>query len=274
MKRLLLLVVVLMLAGFYVGWPAWSGYQISQALKTHDAHTLERKIDFTSVRVGIRPIVASEVDKALDRMQRDPGSLTGTFAAALRKDLAPRFVDVALQTFVTPDNVVRMVQHGGSVRDFVRQSIAEQTGRSGRRGAPSPGADPSGSADAEPSRRSGGLAGMMERLGRPGGHQGAREEPPSTTTATMPPAPAAPAAVPPPAPPPTTEASVSASPGEGMRGPRYSYANIKHFRITGPLSFEIGFNRRAEANDPEVIAEMAFRGGDWKVVRVIPRIEP
>ncbi len=61
---------------------------------------------------------------------------------------------------------------------------------------------------------------------------------------------------------------------DGIRRPRYSYSNIKHFRVTGPLSFEIGFNRREEASEPEVIAEMAFRGGDWKVVRVIPRVEP
>jgi hypothetical protein len=260
MKKLLLLVVVILaLAGFYVGWPAWSGYQISEALKTHDAGTLERKIDFASVRVGIRPLVASEVEKAIDRMQRDGGSLTGAFAAALRKDLAPRIVDAALNTFVTPDNVVRLVQRGGSVRDMVRQSVAEQTGRSGARIGSAPGA---AAPDADAPRRSGGLSGMMERLARPGGNQGAREEPP-TTSATAP--------SPPPAP--VTEASASAAPLDGMRRPRFSYANIKHFRITGPVSFEIGFNRNAQASEPEVIAEMAFRDGDWKVVRVIPRIE-
>lgn len=267
MKKLLLLVVIILgLAGFYVGWPALSGYQISQALKAQDADTLERKIDFASVRVGIRPLVASEVDKAIDRMQRDGGSLTGAFAAALRKDLAPRIVDAALNTFVTPDNVVRLVQRGGSVRDMVRQSIAEQTGRGSARTGPGPAA---ATADADAPRRSGGLSGMIERLGRPGGNQGAREEAPATTTAAAPPAsPAMPPT------PPAAEASASAVPMDGMRRPRFSYDNIKHFRITGPFSFEIGFNRNAEASDPEIIAEMAFRGGDWKVIRVIPRIEP
>lgn len=282
MKRLLLLVLVLMLAGFYVGWPAWSGYQISQALKTHDSDTLERKIDFPSVRVGIRPIVASEVDKALDRMQRDTSSITGALAAALRKDVAPRIVDAALHTFVTPDNVVKMVQRGGSVRDFVRQSIAEQTGRRGGRAASPSASEPATPADTDLARRPRGLAGVMERLGRPDS-QGAKEEPPPTTTTAMPPpsvaAPATPAAppmvsAPPaagPASPPPAEASATSN---IIRRPRYSYSNIKHFRITGPLSFEIGFNRREDAIEPEVIAEMAFRGGDWKVVRVIPRIEP
>jgi hypothetical protein len=263
MKKLLLLVVVILApGGFYVGWPAWSGYQISEALKTHDAGTLERKIDFASVRVGIRPLVATEVEKAIDRMQRDGGSLTGALAAALRKDLAPRIVDAALNTFVTPENVVRLVQRGGSVRDMVRQSITEQTGRGGARAAAAPGA---ASPDADAARRAGGLGGMMERLARPGGSQGPREEPPSTTAAAPTP--------PPPAPAPMAEASASTMPMDGMRRQPFSYANIKHFRITGPVSFEIGFNRNTAASEPEVIAEMAFRGGDWKVIRFIPRIE-
>jgi hypothetical protein len=277
MKRLLLLVLIVMVAGFYVGWPAWSGYRIHQALKTHDAETLERKIDFASVRVGMRPIVTGEVDKALDRMQRDAGSLSAAFAAAVRKDLAPRIVDAALHTFVTPQNVIKMVQRGGSVRDMVRQSMSEQMGRKSGRAAIAAAA-PMPMAGSEPERRTAGLGGIMERLSRPRGSADgiAPSEPaetaPSAPDASPPPVSDPAPAVPPASPPAMSEASTAPPPPAPRR--QISFANIKYFSITGPLSFEIGVNRRAEATEPEVVVEMAFRDGDWKVIRVVPRIEP
>ncbi|MGE5513304.1 MAG: DUF2939 domain-containing protein [Bacteroidota bacterium] len=69
------------------------------------------------------------------------------------------------------------------------------------------------------------------------------------------------------------EAAPAAPAGEGgYRGPRYTVANIKSFAIAGPLSFDIGVNRKAEATEPEVIVGLAFTGGDWKIVRLVPRL--
>ena len=52
--------------------------------------------------------------------------------------------------------------------------------------------------------------------------------------------------------------------------PRFGLANVKSFRITGPASFAVGVARDKAATAPELIAEMAFRGGDWRLVGVTP----
>jgi Tol biopolymer transport system component len=60
MKRLIGL-MILLLAAFYVGWPAWSGYQLKAALDRKDVETVGRKIDFPSVRQSLEPVVTREV---------------------------------------------------------------------------------------------------------------------------------------------------------------------------------------------------------------------
>lgn len=59
--RKLIAVAILALAGFYVAWPAWSGYQIRNAFLTDDVALLAHKVDFPLVRQSLRPVVAAEV---------------------------------------------------------------------------------------------------------------------------------------------------------------------------------------------------------------------
>ena len=70
MRELLFLLLGLLLV-FYVAWPAWSIYQIYDALEKNDATTLERKIDFPSVRESLKPAIRALVDRRLDRTTGD-----------------------------------------------------------------------------------------------------------------------------------------------------------------------------------------------------------
>lgn len=65
----------------------------------------------------------------------------------------------------------------------------------------------------------------------------------------------------------------SGSPPEAGTQPRkLGLANIKGFRLTGPLALAIDVARKSDAAEHDVTAEMAFTDGDWKVVGLVPRL--
>jgi len=61
---------------------------------------------------------------------------------------------------------------------------------------------------------------------------------------------------------------------EGRDAPprKFTRANIKSYRITGPLTLEVGIARDASAVEPDVVAELAFTGTGWMVVGLVPRL--
>ena len=67
MKKLLAVIIVLLLLAFYGLWPIWSVYQIYSAVKTKDAETLERKIDFPALRASLRSAAAQKISELYNR---------------------------------------------------------------------------------------------------------------------------------------------------------------------------------------------------------------
>lgn len=91
-----------------------------------------------------------------------------------------------------------------------------------------------------------GLGGVVERLGQR--RQGTAEPAP---TAPTPPEPAT-----------------------GETTPRrFGLSNLQRVAPLGPLSFEVAAARDPAASEPDIIAELRFTSGDWKVVRIIPRLQ-
>lgn len=66
------------------------------------------------------------------------------------------------------------------------------------------------------------------------------------------------------------------APGAGTpaagEAPAFGLSNIKRFGFLGPLAFEIGVAKDAKAAESDVLVEMRFVGGDWRVVGVKPKI--
>ena len=89
--RVLFFLLLSLLLVFYVGWPAWSGYRIYDALEKNDAATLERKVDFPSVRDSLMPAIRAEVDKTLERTMGDAaGKLRD---GRLRQEIGPQLME-------------------------------------------------------------------------------------------------------------------------------------------------------------------------------------
>lgn len=246
MKRLIA-IVVLALLGFYVAWPAWSGYQIKTALDAKDAATLDRKIDFANVRIGLRPAATQKVEELFERMKGQAGTTGALIAGQIKGDVIPKIVDTSLATLVTPANLVRVVSDGGSWKDNAERILREQMGRFPGLG----GGGESGTRAPGGLQIPGGFGSIADKLGINTGK--ALEGLGMAGKQT-------------PAPAPAPAAGGSAPPAS------FGLGNIKRFAFLGPLAFEVGVAKDASATAPDVTAQLAFTGFDWKVVQVVPRL--
>jgi len=125
MKKLWALIIVLLLLAFYGVWPIWSTYQIYSAVKTKDAATLERKIDFPDVRVSLRDAATKKIAELYDRPQNQLPS-SPVLIARIKHDAALRIVDAALENLVTADNLIRITSEGGQLREGVERMLRDQ----------------------------------------------------------------------------------------------------------------------------------------------------
>lgn len=124
MKKLWVALIVLLLLAFYVLWPSWSVYQIYSAVKTKDAETLARKIDFPAVRVSLRDAAVQKISELYDRPQSQLPS-SPVLVARLKQGAASRIADASLARLVTADNLIRITSEGGQLRESVERILRD-----------------------------------------------------------------------------------------------------------------------------------------------------
>lgn len=262
MKRLIALLVLLLL-GFYVVWPAWTGYQIATALKSKDSVTLESKIVFADVRQTLKPAAVQKIGEVYDTSASQIAGGAGILNQ-IKKDVVPKIAETAINQLVTAGNLIRVVSEGGTLKESAERILREQIGKAGLPGLSGiPGLGGAGGS-AGGGQLPGGLnvpgglnlpgglgqiAGKIPGLGGLGGGGAPRGEAP----------PAAPA-----------QSSPSATASAPPAG--YGIGNIKRFSFLGPLGFEVGVAKDATAAEADVVVEMRFVNGDWRVTGVKPRV--
>jgi hypothetical protein len=229
--------MVLALLGFYVAWPAYTGYRIKTALDTDNSALLASKIDFDSVRLSLKPTVSAEVEKAMTAAIEQGGGDNQQLLLQIKTQLAPKIIDTALAAMVTPETILRVHREGGDFKTTLAKIISEKVGDGGA-GAGG-GIDILGkiakSAGIDPNAALGSLLGK-----KPPAHA---QSPVAPSTAS------------------TT-----------VKRPAFSMANIKSFSFNGPLGFSVGVAKDPSTALSDVTADLAFTGGDWKVVGVRPRV--
>lgn len=288
MKRLILLVVLVLLA-FYVGWPAWSSYQLHAALERKDAATVGRKIDFPSVRASLEPVVVREVGSGMDRYLGDLGPLASMLGPVLKKEYGPKVVEATLNTLITPENIVKIYAEKDDFRAAAERILMEELNKPGglfagilgggrpgdggpsladRMKLPSGLGGIGGGESVQKQIGGGGLGGLIGGLtgggnggGVAGGVPGAAMPDMRTILTQM----IDKARVSRGAKPVAESTAPKAGSGEG-----FGLGNIKRFGFNGPLAMEVGVAAKSGAPRPDILAEMAFRGADWKLTRVLP----
>jgi hypothetical protein len=257
MTRLIGLALVALIA-FYVAWPAWSGYSIRTALEADDKSTLAGKIDFERVRASLKPALTAEVEKAASAAVASAGRSPDVMTK-LRADAIPKVVDSALTAAVSPEGVVRLYRARGDVKAELAAIVAEKLASpaglallaevAGQVGVGQAGAG-------QGAAGGGGLGNVLGQLGKlaeksgidPGKMLGGLLGKPAGGGSA---------------------GGIGGGSGGSSSG-GLSIDNLKSFGMTGPLGFEIGFAKNAKATGPEAVAEIAFTGGDWKLVGLRP----
>lgn len=247
MGRVLFLLVVLA-GGFYVGWPAFSAYQLHSGLTGGDPQLVAQKVDFASVRESLKPAVEAQVRSEISRLANASGSGTEQIV----EPMVPQITEQVLATVVTPENAVRLAQGTGTVTQRVQAMVREQV--------QAVGSVTGGLIDRLRSQSGGGQRDQTGGFGALSGltsGQAAdrvREGLAGTFGADQP------AGTPP------AETAPSGEAGDTSFG----FANIKSFEVTGPLSFAIGVAQDTAAAEPDVTAEIGFREFDWKLIGLRP----
>ena len=241
MKRLIATALFL-LVGFYVAWPAWSGYQIREALQARDPKKLGAKVDFDSVRVSLHPVVTQKVSDGFDRYQSQAGPTAGLILGQLKKDVIPKIVETSLVALLTPETIIRIASEAGPLKESFERIMREQMGRTIPGGVANVGGDTSQASN-------GGQSGMGGMFGRVLGNRAAAGNQPGAAE------------------PKAGEAEPPTQPTKRA----YSYANIKSFAPNGPLSFRVGVAKDPATPDADITVEMSFTGGDWRVTGLVPR---
>ncbi|MGI9408035.1 MAG: DUF2939 domain-containing protein [Hyphomicrobiaceae bacterium] len=264
MKKLLALIVVALL-GFYVGWPAYSGYQIHAALEADDADVLARKIDFPQVRASIRAPVLAKINSRINELVRDFGAGLGVSKEQIKTDRIAQIVDGALEEVVAPERLGPIYKRGGDIKGEIQQAVLRRIDKTGGFMElldidDAGGGDNSGGEDATIGgfNVSDGIGGLLKnkktrkifgdvasQLGGNAGGLAGKLFPDTPSSA--------------------------ASGGDGKRS--FDFANVKRLGFAGPLAMELGVARDRDAVEPDVTARMSFQDFDWKVTRLTPNLD-
>ena len=242
-KRLIMLLIVA-LVGFYVAWPAWSGYRIATAVTNQDEDLLASKADFPAIRESLRPVATVEIGKLVDKQAGSLAPVAAALGADLKKQLLGTIVDQALATAVTPQAVIRIANDRGEIAAAIEKVIAEVAGQVGAKAG-------------TPAGNIGGILGQVMGTGSSGDLGGMAGKIFGSTKkpeAALGTAPARPAAA-------TKEAAPKRS---------FGLANIKGFHMAGPFGFDVDVARDATQSKADATIGMSFSGSDWKLTRVVP----
>ena len=103
-----ILLIVLFAIGFYVAWPAYTGYSIYRGLEGNDPKTLAAKIDFPSVRKSMREPVLSQVNTRIESVMKNLGPATKLVGDQIPKDNIEKIIDGALASVVEPNRIAEI----------------------------------------------------------------------------------------------------------------------------------------------------------------------
>lgn len=233
-------------ASFYVAWPLYAGYDINSSLDTHNIESLNARIDFPSVRVSLTPAVTEQVDKAITAALRKAGGLGGALGEQIKDKITPSVVEGVLNTFVTPEMLIRVHESGKTLKEALESIVLERASQQGF-----------GGLMVMPADQSGGAASPIEDIASKLGIDT------SKVLGGSVPKDAAPVAAAP---------IAEILPAKSGPKPKYGIGNIKHFSFNGPLGLSVGVARSATARKPELTADLTFVGGTWKITGLTPEL--
>lgn len=248
MKRLLVLLILLAAVG-YAGWPIVSIYQIYKGLKPVDEPLLTRKVDWPSVRTSFKEAITPHIVRRINaETGKLGGSPQGLAIKRMATAMAPRLVDQIVGSFITPKGLARLAASGGNIdlasaglTDLARKLMVSPETGDGQ----------------SPSDADGFFRKATEALKDvPGAREALQDMA-------------------------RRELSPSGSPGHSEPKDQvrkdsatdYGINNIKTIRFNSPTEFELGIAKVQSADNPDLTLVMGFQKFDWKLIKLIPHLK-
>ncbi|MGE0627714.1 MAG: DUF2939 domain-containing protein [Hyphomicrobiaceae bacterium] len=111
MRRLLLMVSVLVIgAGLYVASPFRAAWALREAIKTGDTRTIERKIEWKSVRESLRKSLAHN-PRLLPEVNKVGAEIRPTMWQRVKWAFGSSMLDRFLETYVTPEGMHKLYKY-------------------------------------------------------------------------------------------------------------------------------------------------------------------
>ena len=120
MRTLKLLSAALAIATAYVAWPLLTALQIREAMIAGDTATLERKVEWASVRSSLKQSLTAET-KA--RLEQDPDTPPPSLWQRLKASIAPTLADTAVDRYVTPEHLPSLFGYRETYRNSIRPAL-------------------------------------------------------------------------------------------------------------------------------------------------------
>lgn len=236
----------------------WLLYRVAALLRladpwsfqSGDVKTLNRKIDFPSVRSSLRPTVERKIGERAEAFKAGSGAAGALLGSMLQGDILKQASKAVLDHLVTAENIVRLSRESGTLAEKIDRLVSQQFGQiPDVVGSAQGGEQPVGRGDVL------GQAGNFAKrfgLNVPGAGGGASNGAASD-------APRAPPA--------------AAKPAAAKEPASFGLGNIKSFALDGPLGFRIGVARDASSDAADVTARIGFQDFDWKLTGLEPNLK-
>jgi hypothetical protein len=116
------LLLALIAAGAYAAAPFWTVWQLREALRSNDITTLERKVDWVSVRRSLKQS-NGEIRAAISEYSRTSGTPKPGIWDSLKTAAAPLFADPLIDRYVTAEGAPQIYRWRETWRQKVRPAV-------------------------------------------------------------------------------------------------------------------------------------------------------
>lgn len=112
--------ILLLLTASYLAWPIASAVQIREAMRSGDVETLNRKVDWDSVRASLKASVAPET---LVRLSEDPEAPKRSWWQSIKAAVAPKLADTVIDRYVTPEQLPVFLGYRETYKGTIRPAL-------------------------------------------------------------------------------------------------------------------------------------------------------
>ena len=120
MRALKLMLAAALLGVGYIAWPLLTALQIREAIIARDTATLERKIEWASVRSSLKASLSAE---AKARLEKDPDAPAPSLWQRLKASITPTLAESAVDRYITAENLPSFFGYRETYRNQIRPAL-------------------------------------------------------------------------------------------------------------------------------------------------------